>query len=242
MTRGIIFGFLAFFYLPIASAFTLSPMSVSFEPSGKGATQAFVIENDSAEKIPIQVSITQRLISEEGEETNPEPAELENLFVVFPSQMILEPKEKRTIRVSWKGSAQPATELAYRIIAEQLPVDTQKPKNEQKTGAMIHVLFRYVGSIYITPSGVKPDLKVSAEAFQVRKLLVRIQNKGGVHLVLSRMKLVLSSPAKEVVLKGDALQVFEGQNMLPGLTRRFVLPMPEGLGAAGLTAVLKTEE
>ncbi len=231
---------------PGAFAFTLTPMSVSFEPSGKGATQAFVIENDSAEKIPIQVSIAQRLITAEGEETNPEPPELENLFLVFPSQMILEPKEKRTVRVSWKGASQPTSELAYRIIAEQLPVDTQKPKNEQKTGAMIHVLFRYVGSIYITPSGLKPDLKVSAEAVQgpkkVRKLLVRIQNKGGAHLVLSRMKLVLSSGSKEVVLKGDALKAFEGQNMLAGLTRRFTFPWPEGLNVTGLSAVLKSDD
>ena len=68
------FSFILFIILSGISpalAFKLEPISRVFEPAGAGATQSYQVINDSAEQIAVELSIAERKISLEGQESIP---------------------------------------------------------------------------------------------------------------------------------------------------------------------------
>ena len=217
-----------------AQAFLFSPMTINFDSSGNGATRSFQVENDSASNIAVDVSMASRTIDENGKENFEKIKETDKLFQIYPPQLLLKPKEKRTLRITWTGEAKPAQELAFRAIVEQLPVQTERPTTK-KVGAVINILLKYLGAVYITPENAKPiiDIKEARlEAGKVPKLSVLFENKGNAHRVLNGIHLKLSSVGeipKVVDLKPEELPEINGQNILAGHHRRFLIPWPKAL-------------
>lgn len=214
--------------LPHAHAFRLVPITKEFAPYGHGASQAFRVENNSDELLAVQISILRREIDLGGTEHN---APAEDDFIVYPSQMIIKPKQVQTVRVKWVGGAQQKTELAYRILAEQLPIDFGK---EEFSGAKINLLVRYLGSIYIVPEGAKPDIRVESAAAATgsdrqRSLQLVLHNQGTAHGLLRNSKLTLESGGKTITLGSEDLPEILGENLLAGNRRRFLVRWPEAL-------------
>lgn len=211
-----------------ARAFTLVPIRMEFAPAGSGAEQAFHLENDSNDTVAIEVSMLTRQLDLDGKETNG-PAEDD--FLVYPPQVVLKPNQVQTVRVKWLGARKPEKELAYRILAEQLPVKLEK----DKTGhSRINVLLRYLGSVYIVPKGAKADVILESAAPQTNatgKRLIELifRNRGNAHSLLSDLQLKVEAGDKTVELGSEALPNIAGQNILAGQKRRFMLPWPEGL-------------
>ena len=100
----------------------------------------------------MQISVVRREQAEDGTETLPEA---DDAFLVFPAQLILLPKEKRTVRVQWLGPVKPEKELAYRLVAEQLPVDLGRAGDTENS---LRLLVRYQTAIYIVPSGIRSNV------------------------------------------------------------------------------------
>ena len=101
-----------FLTLPAAQAFKLVPIRMEFEPAGRGANQAFRLDNDSSNTVPVQLSMLTRQMDLDGTETTA-PAEVD--FLVYPPQVLLKPNQVQTVRVKWLGTPKPEKELAYRI-------------------------------------------------------------------------------------------------------------------------------
>src|SRR5438552_1884593 len=144
-----------------ASAFVLSPSTMDFEPVGRGANRNFQLENPSDQPVAVQVSIVTRQMDVDGNETY-SPADSD--FTVYPPQTVLQPRQNQTIRVMWLGKTKPLKELNYRIVAEQLPVNLSK---ENKPGAKLNIMLRYLGTIYVVPKGAKS--KVVLDSFSQEK-------------------------------------------------------------------------
>ena len=219
---------LFFFALPTAQAFKLSPIRMEFEPSGRGANQAFRLENDSSNSVPVQISMLTRQMDLDGNETN---APAEDDFLVYPPQVLLKPKQVQTVRVKWLGNRKPEKELAYRILAEQLPVDLDK---EKQSGARINLLVRYLGSVYIVPKGAKADVLLESAVPQTdaagnRRLELIFHNRGTAHTILHDLRLKIQAGDKTIELGPEALPKVSGENLLAGQKRRFTIPWPEGL-------------
>ena len=209
-------------------AFTLSPIVMDFAPTGREANQAFRVENDSEQRVAIQISMLKRDMELDGKEIN---ADGDDDFIVHPSQILLGPKEAQTIRVKWIGDRKPTRELAYRIVAEQLPVNLAKEKQD---GARIDILIRYLGSIYIVHKGAKSEVVLDSarkppEVKGTNQLEIVLHNRGATHTVLRDLKLKLSVGDKTVDLGSDELKGMAGENILAGKKRRFLLPPPAGL-------------
>lgn len=224
----------------VASAFTLTPMSVTLEPSGQGANQSFQIDNESTEEIAIEISVTGREMEEDGTEHQPKTEEIAKRFLIYPQQVILKPGEKRTVRISWTGPAELERELAYRLIAEQLPVDLKK-REEARAGA-IRMLLKYVAAIYVRPKNVRSELTLSAKKIPAKKsspalLELTFKNKGGAHQILHGLHLKFG---ETLTLAPEKLQEISGQNVLAQSTRRFTIPWPKEL-AAKTDAPLRVE-
>lgn len=211
-----------------AYAFKLVPITMDFEPSGQRASQSFRIENETDQTAAVQVSMLTREMDLHGKEVN-SPADDD--FIVYPTQILLKPKQTQVVRVKWVGNARPEKELAYRILAEQLPVDLDK---EKAGGLQIKVVVRYLGTIYIAPKGVRPDLVVASaqsiiEPDGARKLEIIFQNRGKAHALLSEPRLQVKAGDKTILLGTDELKGLAGQNILAGNKRRFLLPWPADL-------------
>ena len=210
-----------------AAAFKLTPIEMEFAPSGRGATQTFIIENPGAAPEAIELRTFTRDMDATGEDVLVE--DIDN-FVVFPAQVILQPGQEQAIRVQWIGDPAPSRELAYRLIAEQLPIDLGEAQEE---GGQMKLLVRYIASLYVVPDGAKPEIVLvsAGPAADGSGLELVFENAGTAHALLSDLVLTIRGGGSEAVLAKDQLESVAGQNVLAGHTRRFVLPWPAGIPA-----------
>lgn len=221
-------------------AFRFEPISQDFAPSGPGANRLFRVINPGTERMAIRTTIHPRTVNRDGTEViGPESSD----FIVFPRQILLGPGETRSIRVRWQGPAPSGRELAFRIVAEQLPVDDGEDLPDQ--GGGVRLTYRYEGTVYVSPAGVRPDARVVETRREVRDgvefLRIAVENSGGRHRILRDIRLALSDrPGAEprLELSGRDLSGMLGQNVLAGATREFLLPVPDRLWDGEVYATL----
>jgi fimbrial chaperone protein len=224
-----------------ALAFKLDPISRVFDPAGSGATQSYQIINDSAEQIAVELSMVERTISIDGQETN---ESADDDFLVYPTQIILPPQGVQSVRVTWLGDPNPEKELAYRLVAEQLPINLKKPEASQPetTTGGIQVMFRYMGSVYIRPQNAKSEVVLHSITREKGTdgndlLMITFENQGTRRAVLSDLNLNLTSEqGAQITLKPEQLEGVNNGVILAGNQRRFSIPWPEGLPVENVTA------
>lgn len=191
-------------------------MSHTIRLNEKEKQAQFFVENQSTEDMPVLITLAERIQKEDGSEETPTTQEL----VAFPPQLIIPAKEKRSIRVSWKGET-PKHERAFRLIAEQLPLDVKKEKTK---GSGIKMLLKYVAALYVNPGKTKAELHITKVNSTNKNLLVTIENKGSMHAPMLNPIVTLTKDKQKVVLKGDLVKGLVGENLLAKSTRTFKLP------------------
>lgn len=217
-----------------AHAFRFIPIRMVFTPTGNGSGRAFEVENDSDQPVAVQISMVTRSVDVDGLETY---GDAENDFLIYPPQLALAAGQTQTIRVKWIGNPKPDRELAYRIIAEQLPVNLAR---ENDDGAKINLIVRYLGAIYVTPKGARARIELDSFAAVrgadgSRRLVLVLHNKGSGHALLRNLRLHLSSRSNTtadvttVSLNPEDLKGMDRENILPGHKRRFDVPWPDQL-------------
>lgn len=231
--RNLLFAFvltLSMVFVQEAQAFTFSPFRVKFEPAGAGANQLFTVENDTNTPASVQIRIVTREVGVDGGEKN---TDAEKDFTIYPAQMVLKPHAKRSVRVQWLGDPKLKEEKAYRIIAEQLPVNLDKEK--PKTSA-VKFLVSYRGALFVTPPGLAHNVTLdftgtTQDATGKKMLEIVLHNRGTQHALLRNLKLDIKDD------KGNTASL-AGENQLKGVTgegilakhrRRFMVPRPDGL-------------
>ncbi|WP_313655274.1 fimbrial biogenesis chaperone [Planktothrix agardhii] len=236
------FSFILFIILSAISpalAFKLDPISRVFEPAGAGATQSYQVINDSAEQIAVELSIAERKISLEGQETT---ESADDDFLVYPSQIVLPPQGVQSVRVTWLGNPNPEKELAYRIIAEQLPINLNNPEESQAetTSGAVKVMFRYMGSVYIRPKNAESKVVLNGITHEKGtdgndRLVITFDNQGTRRAVLSELNLNLTSQGSQLTLKPEQLEGVNNGVILAGNQRRFSIPWPQQLPIGEVT-------
>lgn len=216
------------------AGFDFAPIIANLAPSGQGATASFTVTNLDATKLPVQISIVAREPDIDGKEVYKESEAVSRLFRIFPEQVVLDPKGSRTVRVSYIGSPQVKSELSFRIIAEELPIDLDDPNRVYtKAIAKISMSTRYIGSLYVTPPGAKPDIVIDAKKSETASegLIFNITNKGTAHQVYRKptVRVISQASGSELVLADEYIKPLLSQNILAGRSRRYSLPWPKGL-------------
>jgi len=215
-------AFLFLFSLSGLFPFTLEPMSSTVSDTGTGTVATFRIENEGQDRVAIRVSVLSREVAEDGKETNQGTGDR---FLVFPSRFVVEPGAQRAFKIQWRGGPVGEGEAAFRVIAEQVPVEFEK-----RDGSGITLLFRYVGALYVRPNGAKPaEIHLASVSGlnqgSFRGLEVLLENRGGIHSILADPVLEIETlPGFFTRIVGDALESLEGQNVLNGTRRRFLVP------------------
>lgn len=215
-----------------AHAISFTPIEMDFSPAGRGATQVFRLENTTSETAAVEMSIKARAMAANGDD---QLTDADDQFNVFPAQVVLQPGQVQTVRVQYVGVATLDRERAFRLIAEQLPIDVgQVPQN----GGRMRLLVKYVASVYVVPANVKAVLSVTDTRLVAeggtRWLQVTVHNEGGTRKILKDLKVDVAG----VTLAGAQLKGMEGENVLARTTRVFKVPAPAGLTAVSAPARL----
>jgi fimbrial chaperone protein len=226
--------------------FQLSPNGAVLQPIGPQASKDFYVTSTGDEPVAIQVRMVKREIMPDGKEvTSPE----ENDFLVYPTQIVLEPNERQLIKVVWVGDTDPSKELAYRAIVEQVPVNLTPVKVDNSGGipVSITIVSTYVASVYVKPPGATAKVVLESASSQKSKegtdqLVLNFANQGTAHeLLSSNLKVtVTASSGQKVTLAGEQLKDVIAQNILPGNKRQFILPWPKELPVGPVTATFDT--
>lgn len=227
------------------ASFDLSPIIITIAPSGPMASGAVTITNLDDSRTPVQLSIFHRDPDEDGKEDFKGMKDAGDLFQIFPSQVILGPKEKRAVRITYVGDPKMKAEMPFRVIAEEFPINVSDPKKvTNKAVASISIATRYIGSLYVTPAGAKPELVIEASpttGTKTTEMNLLIQNIGTTHQTMKQVKLLVKSMngTAEAELNNEGLAGVNGQNILAGRKRRFVIPWPKNIpvGPVKVTAV-----
>ena len=228
-----------------AFAFKISPFTAEMAPAGPRAKLDYVVENDTSDPTAVQISVVRREQAEDGSETLPEA---DDEFLVFPAQLIVLPKEKRTVRLQWLGPIKPERELAYRLVAEQLPVDLGRPGEGKKN---LQLLVKYQTALYIVPPGIRSnparDLVVqraepSRDHDSGQTMDVYLVNRGLAHVHLTNAQLTATSLADGKTVTLSSLRLtgsMAGENVLAGSVRRFSIPWPTELAVGPVSVTLE---
>jgi fimbrial chaperone protein len=192
-------------------------MTVSISPSGSAAVMTYKVSNESDQQTAVSIKVTTRVIDASGKETN-EPAD--KLFLVFPARVVLKPNSSQNVKVQYRGPANISSEQAYRVIAEQLPVDFSK-----STTSGVSILLTYVAALYVTPKNAVPKLLVSkvvgSQKDGVQGIEVTVKNDGTKHALIANPAIKINNNGSELELSGEAVSALDGQNIL-ALSERIV--------------------
>lgn len=219
-------------------AFSFEPITQTYTTTGPGASHVFRVTNTTDERIAVRISVRSRTIERDGTEVLGKEADD---FIVFPRQMLLEPGERRSIRVRWSGPETIDAERPYRIIAEQVPVDLGDEEPTQ--GGGIRLTYRYEGSLYVSPPGAEPNVEVTSVVRVADGLRVTVANRGTRHVILQNARLVVSGTSgPDIELESEQLVGLAGENMLAGAVRDVVIPTPENLPPGELAATIEFDD
>ena len=191
MTSFIVFLSLSFLS-PTLSAFGLKPLFASLAPTGAGAEHVFRVANTGDKPIAVQFNMTTREQRADGTESQ---QSADDSFLVYPPQAVIAPNKTQKVRVQWLGKQNPSKELAYRFIAEQVPVNLSKDKS---TG--VQMVMTVIGSVYILPKGTAPKLSINNLHRSGNRLAFSVKNSGTRHALLNNLTIDLSNQQQTVQL------------------------------------------
>lgn len=210
-----------------AHAFAFQPSVVEFTLADAQLSKTFTVDNTNSSKIAVQIGAHARILDEEGQEQLP----TSDHFSVFPKQMILAPGESKVVRVTYVGPKDLVKEAAYRIIAEQMPVDLKSA--EAAAGTNLKFLIKYQTSVYVVPARAKAKVLVEATRSVTvdkkgKQLELVLRNDGDAHRILTGARVTLhdKTHGKSLPLPAAMTKELETVNILAGGKRRIRLPWP----------------
>lgn len=221
-----------------AASFSIEPFKVLLVPERGKTTQLFKFANAGNTPQAVQVRAESWSMDDQGREMNEAD---KDSFSIYPAQFVLQPRGEQNVRVTWLKEA-PQTEQAFRLVAEQLPVDFPDVQVNPDEPA-IRYLLTYRAALYVAPAKAKSEVTVNA--FQektledgTRVLELEVANKGLAHTLLKSpvLKITDRADAVHTLSSGAQIEALSGQNVMPGKVRRLLLPWPEGM-PEGIKAV-----
>lgn len=223
-----------------AATYQLTPSNLTLAPSGSRSTGSFQVRSTGDEPVAVEIRVTERQMDLNGKETRPDA---EDDFVIYPPQILLQPGQVQTVRVTWLGEPSPDHELPFRLIAEQLPIAFDEPDAVVTTPVVrINALYNFVASLYIAPQGGRPNVVLESVSHQningQDALVVQFNNQGTAHQLLTGLHLTLTPAAggQVVTLSPEDLWGVSGENLLAQNQRQFTVPWPTGLPVGSVTA------
>ena len=217
-----ILPFFIIFYCCNAFSITASPISAELDISKKRSHVITIVNSSGGKTIPVSISVTTWSINPDGSENNIPSNDL----LVFPRQLILKSKERRSVRIAPRSKSKPAIEKTYRIIIEELPINMDAAQTKQSG---VNVLLAYRTAFYLLPNN--PTSNLNLEHIQVGNnyYLFSIKNSGNTHTHLRHLKLsFMQNDILKQYIESEDLINFSGENLFANSSRQFYWFWPKG--------------
>lgn len=198
-----------------ASAYRVKPLIVQLEPTGESAKADLLIENTHDYPLAVEFSASERIISDDGTETEmPKDGD----FLIFPPQAVVPPGKTQRIQVRYLGDATTKSR-AYRLHIEQADLDSED------TGKRVGFSVAFHPAVYVTPSGARFDVSVKSITPTDNGYEVLAHNSGNRHAVLTSGDwLAKDSSGKTALIDLKIAEIKKAPMIAPGQTRIIQLP------------------
>ena len=224
------------------SGLNLEPLSREFSPHGRGRQQTFRIHNNQSSDIAVRLRMFSRSLEIDGSERR---EDIHDEFTVFPQQVVLAPGQTQVIRVQWNGEASVERERAFRLLAEQVPVEDRRGEFDGgRDGLSLSFMYRYLASVYVTPSGAEPEVtlvehSLGQEDGGMRALALDFLNAGGRHMIVNSATVTLeyerqNGSREALEFANEQLDVLFRRNLLAGASVRQHVPVPADIAERSL--------
>lgn len=222
MLRYLFFTILALSLSPHAWGFDVSPISAELDIS-KQRSHLLTITSQDKEQIPIRVKAVTWALTKEGKDIRGATSDI----ILFPGQFVLNPSEKRVIRVGVRAKTKPAVEKSYRILVQEVPVSLQQ---RHGTESGVRFLTSYATAFYITPQNPHSDVQLKTVLTTADGLVFKLVNNGNAHTHLYQLSLTLSQDGKTTAFDEDKhLPHFINENLLAKSERDFLWKWPNAV-------------
>ena len=240
-----LFTLLAAFTLALqpamADAARVTPMVLTLNEAGSGATGRIEVANTSDEAIPFEVLMFRGEISELGE-LELIPADEE--FLVFPPQTTIGPRRQQVFRIQYIGTEPLDKSEVFYASMREVPVD----REESTSNFRVQIVGTFNVLVNVVPAGAEPN--VSHEILGVSErngnpgILVRVANTGTRFVAAGRSDWVIrgttvSGESYEQSYRQAEMGGIIGYGVVPaGGARQFFIPTPELLEPDGVSVEL----
>lgn len=231
------------------SAYTFSPSLITLAPYGNNSSAMYTLINTGDRIIPIDITIYE--LSKDIDGKTIQGMEVLDNFIVYPSQLLLKPNEKRSVQVRWVGDPSIPHEQSFTIFSREVPLpktDAKKKKSEGATSFIfINVLMNYAGRLYVTPEDAKPEIIIDSvvtrrNELNKPELVITCRNDGTRRGNLKTRRFMVTP-----VNKGMGQKVELTLENVPGMAssilvngkRRYIIPWPEEIPFGPVKVILK---
>lgn len=216
---------------PIAAeAAQVTPMVLTLDEIGRGATGRIEVANTGTEPVPFEVMMFRGEISEAGELTLL-PADED--FLVFPPQVIIDPSRQQIFRIQYIGEeALARSEVFYASIREV-------PVQRERTGMNLQIVSTFNVLVNVVPEGAEAAPSYEVLGVEERDgrngIVVRVANSGSRFLAAGRENWSIEGftengePYTKNYRSAEIGSVI-GYGIVPaGGARQFFIPTPDKL-------------
>jgi len=205
----------------LAANFSVSPIRLDL---ASNQSTSVTVTNDSDKPLSLSMEAMTWMQDDKAMDHH----EKTDALVFQPAQMTLEPKKKRTIRVSTKpGEPRPATEAAYRLYITELP-----EAHAMHHGEAVALEVRFGVPVFVRQANASPQLSATTVSGSPGMLNVTLKNSGNAH---AHIESISSKP------EGITESKFQQWYVLAGSSNNYVLAIPPELCKhVGKKVVLET--
>jgi fimbrial chaperone protein len=212
-------------YFCPAWSISVSPITAELDLATQRTHVITVTNPDTHHTLPVKVSVKSWHLNTAGADQRGTT----NDIVVFPSQFVLPPTQRRSVRVAARYKEKPEIERTYRIIVRELPIDLDG-QTTQKSG--VKVLTSYATAFYVRPHNPQAQLHLTGVEHRPDGLLFKIRNEGNAHSHLRKLALIFTQGTKTVrVDDPEQLPRFLNENLLARGERHFPWRWPADMAA-----------
>jgi P pilus assembly chaperone PapD len=199
---------------------SVAPLVLEMGSGASNRSAQFLVENDSANSKPVEVTVFEIELAENGEQRR---SQASSEFIIFPATRMLPPHSKQLFRVQWAGSPL-AKSKTFVFALNEIPV---KMPNE-KTGVQVVFNFDIIANV-APPSGSRTLDIVSGEVVSRNGHSYPsflLSNSGNVHAKLSDATVTLKAGSWMKTVTPGELQLLLGAGLVqPGKRRRLIIPV-----------------
>jgi P pilus assembly chaperone PapD len=219
-------------------AMSVSPMSNEYGLLGDQTSTVYTVSNPSDLPLAIEVSVKGRTTALRGQEISDESLAVKSMFSIFPAATIIQPKQKKGIRVVYVGPKDLRTEKVFRIVISETPT-----KTDQSGKSAVRMFRKFETTAYVRPKDVSPDLKlISVSDSGSNKLLLKFKNIGTAHQLIRKLavKIKGDSGSSKIITEQDESSLLT--NFLAGEERDIEIRRPDEIKGKALSSVIESME